>query len=82
MIAERLVFGKFRLRTGDELIPVTDIVDIIDSETAAFLEERDQDVAVDLAEIVLQSFCQQIGADAYTSDAASAADKAVEFCAG
>jgi len=31
---------------------------------------------------VNEAFCQQIGADAYTSDAASAADKAVEFCAG
>lgn len=30
---------------------------------------------------VTDAFCQQIGADAYTSDAASAADKAVEFCA-
>ena len=29
---------------------------------------------------VTDAFCQQIGADAYTSDAASAADKAVEFC--
>ena len=31
---------------------------------------------------VTEAFCQQIGADAYTSDAASAADKAVELCAG
>ena len=31
---------------------------------------------------VNEAFCQQIGADAYTSDAASAADKAVSFCAG
>ena len=30
---------------------------------------------------VTPEFCQQIGADAYTADAASAADKAVEFCA-
>ena len=30
---------------------------------------------------VTDAFCQQIGADAYTPDAASAADKAVEFCA-
>lgn len=30
---------------------------------------------------VTDAFCQQIGADAYTSDAASAAEKAVEFCA-
>ena len=30
---------------------------------------------------VTEAFCQQIGADAYTSDAASAADKAVSFCA-
>lgn len=29
---------------------------------------------------VTQAFCDKIGADAYTSDAASAADKAVEFC--
>ena len=29
---------------------------------------------------VTDAFCKQIGADAYTSDAASAADKAVEFC--
>lgn len=30
---------------------------------------------------VTDAFCQQIGADAYTADAASAAEKAVEFCA-
>ena len=30
---------------------------------------------------VTEEFCRQIGADAYTSDAASAADKALEFCA-
>jgi len=30
---------------------------------------------------VTQAFCEQIGADAYTPDAASAADKAVAFCA-
>ena len=29
---------------------------------------------------VTEEFCKEIGADAYTSDAASAADKAVEFC--
>ncbi len=29
---------------------------------------------------VTDTFCQQIGADAYTSDAASAADQAVAFC--
>ena len=27
-----------------------------------------------------EAFCEQIGADAYTTDAASAADKALEFC--
>lgn len=30
---------------------------------------------------VTDAFCEQIGADAYTPDAASAADKAAEFCA-
>jgi methanogenic corrinoid protein MtbC1 len=30
---------------------------------------------------VTQAFCDQIGADAYTADAASAADVAAEFCA-
>ena len=30
---------------------------------------------------VTDAFCQQIGADAYTPDAASAADQAVAFCA-
>ena len=30
---------------------------------------------------VTDAFCQQVGADAYTPDAASAAEKAVEFCA-
>ncbi len=30
---------------------------------------------------ITEEFCQRIGADAYTSDAASAADKAVEICA-
>ena len=29
---------------------------------------------------VTEAFCRQIGADAYTPDAASAADKAIEFC--
>ena len=29
---------------------------------------------------VTEAFCQQVGADAYTSDATSAAEKAVEFC--
>lgn len=29
---------------------------------------------------ITQDFCDKIGADAYTPDAASAADKAVEFC--
>ena len=29
---------------------------------------------------VTQVFCEQIGADAYTPDAASAAEKAAEFC--
>ena len=29
---------------------------------------------------ITQEFCNKIGADAYTPDAASAADKAVEFC--
>ena len=29
---------------------------------------------------VTENFCQQIGADAYTPDATSAAEKAVEFC--
>ena len=29
---------------------------------------------------VIQAFCDEIGADCYTVDAASAADKAVEFC--
>ena len=31
---------------------------------------------------VTEAFCRQIGADAYTPDAASAADKAIEFCLG
>ena len=31
---------------------------------------------------VTDAFCQRIGADAYTPDAASAADQAVAFCAG
>ena len=30
---------------------------------------------------VTESFCEQIGADAFTADATSAAEKAVEFCA-
>ncbi len=30
---------------------------------------------------VTDAFCQQIGADAYTADATSAAEKAVEYCA-
>ena len=29
---------------------------------------------------ITQDFCDKIGADAYTPDAASAADKAAEFC--
>ena len=31
---------------------------------------------------VTEDFCRKIGADAYTPDAASAADKAIEFCMG
>ena len=31
---------------------------------------------------ITDGFCAEIGADAYTPDAASAADKAMEFCAG
>ena len=31
---------------------------------------------------VTEAFCQRIGADAYTPDAATAADRAVSFCAG
>ena len=31
---------------------------------------------------VTEAFCHQVGADAYTPDATSAAEKAVEFCAG
>ena len=31
---------------------------------------------------ITQDFCDKIGADAYTADAASCADKAVEFCKG
>jgi len=31
---------------------------------------------------ITDGFCTEIGADAYTPDAASAADKAIEFCAG
>ena len=31
---------------------------------------------------VTEDFCRKIGADAYTPDAASAADKAMEFCLG
>ena len=31
---------------------------------------------------VAEEYCQQIGADAYTPDVASAADKALEFCMG
>ena len=30
---------------------------------------------------VTQAFCEEIGADAYTPDAASAAEKTVELCA-
>jgi methanogenic corrinoid protein MtbC1 len=30
---------------------------------------------------VTEEFCRQVGADAYTPDATSAAEKAVEFCA-
>ena len=30
---------------------------------------------------ITQSFCDEIGADVYTSDAASAADVAIELCA-
>ena len=29
---------------------------------------------------ITDEFCKQIGADVYTPDAATAADKAVEFC--
>ena len=31
---------------------------------------------------VTEEYCKRIGADAYTPDAASAADKALQFCLG
>ena len=52
--------------------------DVVKAAEAAGI--RDQEKNMVGGAPVTEAFCQQIGADAYTSDAASAADKAVEFC--
>jgi len=50
--------------------------DVVDAVRAA-----DLDVKVMIGGApVTQAFCDQIGADGYTPDAASAADMAVKFC--
>jgi len=54
--------------------------DVVKSAEAAGI--RDQVKIMVGGAPVTQNFCDEIGADAYTSDAASAADKALEFCAG
>ena len=51
---------------------------IVDAITAAGLRDKVK-IMIGGAPIT-DSYCQSIGADAYTPDAASAADKALEFC--
>ena len=52
--------------------------DVVKAAEAAGIRERVK-IMIGGAPIT-NAFCKQIGADAYTSDAASAAEKAVEFC--
>ena len=52
--------------------------EVVDAAEAAGI--RDQVKIMIGGAPVTQAFCDQIGADAYTPDAASAADKAAEFC--
>ena len=57
---------------------VTDIVSIAKAAEAAGI--RDKVKIMIGGAPVSEEFCKQIGADCYTSDAASAADAAVQFC--
>ena len=54
------------------------LADVVKAAEAAGI--RDQVKIMIGGAPIADAFCQQIGADAYTPDAASAADKAVEFC--
>ena len=58
--------------------PMTVMADVFKAAEAAGI--RDQVKIMIGGAPITDAFCQQIGADAYTPDAASAADKAVEFC--
>ena len=58
--------------------PMTVRADVVKAAEAAGI--RDQVKIMIGGAPITDAFCQQIGADAYTPDAASAADKAVEFC--
>ena len=62
------------------LLPTTMTVmaDVVKAAEAAGIREQVK-IMVGGAPIT-EAFCQQFGAEAYTPDAASAADKAVEFC--
>ena len=57
---------------------MTVMADVVKAAEAAGI--RDQVKIMIGGAPITDAFCQQIGADAYTPDAASAADKAVEFC--
>ena len=57
---------------------MTVMADVVKAAEAAGIREQVK-IMIGGAPIT-DAFCQQIGADAYTPDAASAADKAVEFC--
>ena len=60
-VAEGLVAGEFGLVGGDEFLAVTDVVNVVDREASAFLEERAQDLAVDLsAGVFLVVFAQDL----------------------
>ncbi len=54
------------------------IKEVIDAVTAAGI--RDKVKIMIGGAPVTDAYCNQIGADAYTADAATAADKAVELC--
>ncbi len=53
--------------------------DVVEAAKAAGIREKVK-IMIGGAPIT-DAFCKQIGADAYTPDAASASDKAIEFCA-
>ena len=59
-VAEGLVARELRFRCGHELAALLHVMDAADGETAALLEERAHDFAVDGEAIGFHSFAQQL----------------------